>query len=92
MAQGLRGLNDDGVVGDPADLRTQSLLAVAQRRFDPLRVLAWGPSGNVPLLEGRSLVDGMPAAYVCRGFICQAPVTDMHAFGRELTLTGNGQN
>ena len=85
-------MREIAIVGDPADLRTQSLLAVAQRRFDPLRVLAWGPSGNVPLLEGRSLVDGMPAAYVCRGFICQAPVTDMHAFGRELTLTGNGQN
>jgi len=29
----------------------------------------------VPLLDGRGLVDGAPAAYVCRQFTCQAPVT-----------------
>ncbi len=30
----------------------------------------------VPLLEGRGLVQGRPAAYACRGFVCQRPVTD----------------
>jgi uncharacterized protein len=35
-----------------------------------------GPGGNaIPLLAGRPLVSGGPAAYVCRGFTCQAPVT-----------------
>ncbi len=32
--------------------------------------------GVVPLLAGRGLVDGAPAAYVCRNFTCQLPVTD----------------
>ena len=31
--------------------------------------------GGVPLLAGRGLVNGAPAAYVCRQFTCQAPVT-----------------
>ena len=31
--------------------------------------------GGVPLLAGRGLVDGAPAAYVCRQFTCLAPVT-----------------
>ena len=31
---------------------------------------------GVPLLAGRPLVAGSAAAYVCRGFVCDAPVTD----------------
>ena len=34
-----------------------------------------GPAG-VPLLADRPLVDDRAAAYVCRGFVCQSPVTD----------------
>jgi uncharacterized protein YyaL (SSP411 family) len=36
------------------------------------------PPGRVgiPLLEGRDLVDGGAAAYVCRGMVCERPVTD----------------
>ena len=30
---------------------------------------------------GRPLVGGEPAAYVCRGFVCSAPVTDVSALG-----------
>jgi uncharacterized protein len=35
-----------------------------------------GASSDIPLLEGRGEVDGRPAAYVCREFVCQRPVTD----------------
>jgi uncharacterized protein YyaL (SSP411 family) len=30
---------------------------------------------TVPLLAGRGLVDGRAAAYVCRGMVCDRPVT-----------------
>jgi uncharacterized protein YyaL (SSP411 family) len=59
-----------------------------QRRFDPLRVLAWGPSGDVPLLDDRPLVGGLPAAYVCRGFVCAAPVTEPDALEGALAAPG----
>jgi len=44
--------------------------------FDPRTVVAVGPGDEVPLLEGKGLVDGKPAVYVCERFVCQRPVTD----------------
>ncbi|WP_180903659.1 thioredoxin domain-containing protein [Nonomuraea indica] len=37
-----------------------------------------------PLLDGRGLVDGAPAAYVCRGFTCRRPVTTVEELRAEL--------
>ena len=81
-------MREIAIAGDPADTRTRALLEVAQRRFDPLSVLAWGPAGDVPLLDGRTLVDGVPAAYVCRGFVCQAPVTGAAELEGDLAARG----
>ena len=50
-----------------------------------MRVLAWGAAGAVPLLDDRPAVDGRATAYVCRGFVCKAPVTDASALERELS-------
>ena len=77
-------MREVAIVGDPADPRTRSLVMAVQPRFDPLTVLAWGAAGAVPLLDDRTLVHGAPAAYVCHGFVCQAPVTDMTGLAREL--------
>jgi len=44
--------------------------------FDPNAVVAFGPADDVPLLEGKTLVDGKPAVYVCERFACRAPVTE----------------
>jgi uncharacterized protein YyaL (SSP411 family) len=44
--------------------------------FDPNAVVAFGPAEDVPLLAGKTLVDGKPAVYVCERFACRAPVTD----------------
>ena len=39
-------------------------------------MIAFGPADDIPLLEGKTLVGGEPAVYVCERFTCQAPVTD----------------
>jgi uncharacterized protein YyaL (SSP411 family) len=39
-------------------------------------MLAGGQDETVPLLAGRTTVDGKVAAYVCRNFACDRPVTD----------------
>jgi uncharacterized protein YyaL (SSP411 family) len=40
-------------------------------------VVVAGPPDRpgVPLLARRPMVDGRPTAYVCRGFVCDRPVT-----------------
>jgi uncharacterized protein len=52
---------------------------VVRAAFRPHLVLAASAAGaadGVPLLEGRSPVDGRPAAYVCEHFACKTPVTE----------------
>jgi uncharacterized protein YyaL (SSP411 family) len=60
-------------IAGPAD---SDVARAVLRRFDPHAVIAFGPSAQIPLLEGKTLVDGKPAVYVCERFACQAPVTD----------------
>ncbi len=52
------------------------LAEVVRSEFRPHIVLAGGEPDGVPLLEGRTEVDGRAAAYVCEHFACQRPVTE----------------
>ncbi len=60
------------IIGTPAD----DVARAALEPFEPNAVVAFGPSEDVPLLQGKDLVDGRPAVYVCERFACLRPVTD----------------
>ncbi|MGQ0840831.1 thioredoxin domain-containing protein [Actinokineospora sp.] len=61
------------VVGPP-DERAELLAAAVAHAHGGAVVLAGEPDA-APLLVDRPLVDGKPAAYVCRGYVCDRPVT-----------------
>ncbi|NLU82780.1 thioredoxin domain-containing protein [Rhodococcus sp. HNM0569] len=53
-----------------------ALLDAARRDAPGGTVVVGGVPDSAPLLVDRPLVDGQAAAYVCRGFVCERPVTD----------------
>jgi uncharacterized protein YyaL (SSP411 family) len=66
------------------------LAHVVRTSYAPAVVLAGVAPGDtdaeeaIPLLAGRTPVDGKPAAYVCENFTCRLPVTEPEALEREL--------
>jgi len=77
------------VVGAPDSPDTRALLAEVRRHFLPHAVLALkAPEQEtmLPLLLGRTLVDGKAAAYVCENFACKLPVTDAAALAKLLAV------
>ena len=78
------------VVGSLSDARTQLLLEEIRRHYLPHSVLAFKEPDSenpLPLLEGRSLVEGQPAAYVCENYTCRLPVTSVEDL-RTAVLSG----
>ena len=70
-------------VSGPAGPERDALAAAARRSTSPGAVVVVGEpdAAAVPLLAARPAVAGRPAAYVCRGFVCSAPVTEVSAVG-----------
>ncbi|MFJ9423769.1 thioredoxin domain-containing protein [Streptomyces sp. NPDC101249] len=75
----LDGPREVAVVASAADdTASKALHRTALLGLAPGAVVAYGTAGSdeFPLLADRPLVDGGPAAYVCRHFTCDAPTTD----------------
>jgi uncharacterized protein YyaL (SSP411 family) len=78
------------VVGSGPD--ADALTAVVRGDTSPGLVMVTGMPGTqgIPLLADRPLVGGRATAYVCRGFVCDAPVTDAHALETALSRAAGG--
>jgi uncharacterized protein YyaL (SSP411 family) len=60
------------ILAEPHD----ELARAALELWEPNAVVAFGPAEGVPLLEGKTRVDGRPTVYVCENFACREPVTE----------------
>ena len=73
-AQALVGGAPEIAVVGPRGPERDDLERQARRWPGAVVAVSDGPSGAIPLLEGRGPVGGKPAAYVCRGNVCDHPV------------------
>jgi uncharacterized protein YyaL (SSP411 family) len=69
-----------------------ALTSTAWRHRTPGAVIVTGrpDQPGVPLLDGRPLLHDRPAAYVCRGMVCDLPVSTVDSLRTQLTPTHRG--
>jgi uncharacterized protein YyaL (SSP411 family) len=87
MATAASGVKQVAIVGN--ETRTE-LAAVVWEAFRPECVVALGDGGptEVPLLDDRPAGSDGRLAYVCRGFVCDLPVTDAADLRGQLAEVG----
>ncbi|WP_405806461.1 thioredoxin domain-containing protein [Streptomyces sp. NBC_00210] len=86
LLDGPREVAVAGPWGAEVHTQTRELHRTALLAKAPGAVVAVGEpdSEEFPLLHGRTLVDGSPAAYVCRNFACRMPTTDPAELAEQL--------
>ena len=81
----LFGAIEVALVGDRGADAFKALERVVAGQYVPSLVVAGGDEAKtVKLLADRLLIDGLPTAYVCRGYACDKPVTDPRALSEQL--------
>ncbi len=80
----MNGPVEVALVGRSGDSGTEALRTAVNRTYLPNRVLAHRDSEQTgtrhPLLEGKTLIGGKAALYLCRNFSCGRPITDPAEF------------
>ena len=78
------------LIGNRASDDLNALLEALTERFMPNKiVVAATPDeafewGDLPVLEGRSMINDQATAYVCENFVCKLPVNTVEAFLEQL--------
>jgi len=83
------GVSEVAIIGDVSASDTAALLGVYRKAYRPFSVIAVAGAKRVddkkvPLLHGRTKLDGRATAYVCRNFACRAPTTEATEFASQL--------
>lgn len=81
------------IAGDPQDETTRAMVALIQKTFLPNKVmllLPKGPPGEellclCPDLKNILSLPGKTAAYICTGYSCQNPITDLEELRKALS-------
>ena len=82
-------------MGPPEDAAAKALLDTVHGRYLPNKIVAgYDPNADgfeqdLPLLEDKGMVAGLPTAYVCQNYACQQPVTEPEALAAQLDSAGD---
>ena len=81
----VRGAVELAIAGDPSAEDFQQLAHAAAGVYVPTLIVAGGDDGaDIALLADRRTRGGRATAYVCRGYVCDEPVTDADALVNQL--------
>ncbi|GAB4546859.1 MAG: thioredoxin domain-containing protein [Anaerolineales bacterium] len=62
----------------------EALIQIARAEYSPRRIVAAGsyppPAGAPNILSERAALNGRTTAYICEGFVCKQPITDVDLF------------
>ncbi len=78
------------LAGDPSEPATQALIRAVYSRYLPNKVVALADGSAdrsarlIPLLKGKSPVNGQATAYVCRNQVCRRPVSSPEELAEQL--------
>ncbi|MDH4265385.1 MAG: thioredoxin domain-containing protein [Deltaproteobacteria bacterium] len=80
------------IAGDPQEEMTRAMIALLQRRFVPNKVVLLRREGEAgkeltalsPFVAGMVPVGKKPAVYLCEGYTCRSPLTDVAALKNAL--------
>jgi uncharacterized protein YyaL (SSP411 family) len=81
------GAVEVALVGEPLSPGFKALERTVAGRYVPALVLAGGSAREQPavrLLDDRPEIESRPTAYVCRGYVCDRPVTDAGELSEQL--------
>lgn len=87
------------IAGDPKEPATEQMVRTLQQPFLPNKILLFkstGPEGNelsrlAPFAGSWEAVGGRPTAYLCQGYTCQRPLTDLDELRSRLQLISDIQ-
>ena len=66
------------IAADEGNPQAVLFLKEIRGHFSPNQVVLWNRGGAGPeFLKDKAKIAGQPAVYICRGYVCQAPVTDL---------------
>ena len=71
------------IAGHPEDERTQEMIRILRGRFLPQTTVILHPAGPegeaaralMPVIADKTIIEGLPAVYLCENFACNAPIT-----------------